>query len=758
VRVGAAVVISWCVLLGACSRAPAGAPLRADAPAERVPLTAVAAPQVEPGLELSMPFESTDGPAWVEYLRMERWADAVRVMDAEPAKVREKPEFRYARAAAAERLGDSARVVQLLVNLEKELPVLAEKIRERRARAALTAGDPRETLAFFQKKTDPESQLLTARALNAAADGADKARGKLEALLKKIPKRSNPCGVEAEARALLARLLETRSVPLAQREYRWLAVQAPRCSSSEGALERLSALAAPALGRDERRARVQAFADAGEVDRAEGELPELIRAKGPPLEPGMVSYFQGWSRYVSRSDLGRAVEALSSAARANSTQAPAWLFYAGRAAARLGNADQARALFERVRREHPASSFAEAGEYQVAQTHYEHGRFAEAAAAFDGYLARRGRKAKYSGEAFDERAVSWLATGKFEAAARSFAELSRSATYLEKARYDELLGVALVGAGKREEGVATLRSVASSYPLTFAGLAAEARLRALGETPPAFEARAAGTAPPGQLLPVVPSSARLLHAVGLDVEAERELGRAEAEIRRAHPGREDEALCRAYAELAPKSRAYRVGSRAATRAELMAAPAPGRAWVWECVYPRPYVALIAEIAQLVGVEPELIYAIIRQESGFRAEVVSPAAAVGLMQLLPVTASRVAAESGMASELERLTEPPVNIGYGARYLRKLLDLYGGNFALAAASYNAGPTAVLRWLGGAPALELDVFVARIPYGETRGYVERVLGNYARYRYLRGDQPHLELSLTLPPVPSPDPASLY
>jgi soluble lytic murein transglycosylase len=756
VRAGGAVVISWCVLLGACGRAPAGAPLRADAPAERAPAASVTKPAVQPELELRMPFESTNGPAWVEYLRMERWGDAARVMDAEPGPLREKPEFRYARAAAAERLGESARVVELLAGLEKDLPVLADKIRERRARAALSAGDPRETLAYFKPKTDPESQLLTARALQ-VIEGPDKARVQLEALLKLLPKRSNPCGIEAEARALLARVLETRSLPLAQREYRWLAVQAPLCSSSDGALERLSALSAPALVRDERRARVQAFADAGKVDRAEGELGDLVRAKGPPLEPGMVSYFQGWSRYMSRSDLGRAVEALSSAARANSTQAPAWLFYAGRAASRLGNADQARALFERVRREHPQSSFAEAGEYQVAQTHYEHGRFAQAAAAFDSYLTRRGKKAKFSEDAFDERAVSWLASGKFEAAARSFAELSRSATGLDKARYDELLAVALVGAGKRAEGIALLRSVASSYPLTFAGLMAESRLRALGETPPSFDASAAASSS-GQLLPAVPNSARLLHAVGLDAEAERELGRAETEIRRAHPGREDEALCLAYAELAPKSRAYRAGSRAATRAELMAKPQPGREWLWDCVYPKPYVALVTEIGDLVDVEPELIYAIIRQESGFRADVVSPAAAVGLMQLLPVTAGRVAAENGLVSEADRLTEPPVNIGYGSRYLRKLLDLFGGNYALAAASYNAGPTAVLRWLNGSPDLELDVFVARIPFTETRGYVERVVGNYARYRYLRGEQSQFELSLALPPAPAPDPASLY
>jgi soluble lytic murein transglycosylase len=754
VRVSAAAIIS-CLWLEACGRAPAGVSLRPDS---RPEARAAAAAKVQPAplqLELRLPFDSSNGPAWVELLRMERWAEAARLMDAEPALLRDKPEARYARAAAAEHLGEPERVFALLSGLESQLPLLAQRIRERRARAALAAGDPRETLAVFKARADAESQLLIARATE-AVEGPDKARAVLEGLLRKLPRRSSPCSIEAPARAELARLLEARSIPLARREYRWLAVQAPLCASGDPALARLSELAGPALDRAERRARTQAFADAGAVARAENELGALVRAKGPPLEPGTVSYFQGWARYSGRTDLARAIEALSSAARANPAQAPAWLFYAGRAASRLGDADRARALFERVRREHPASSFAEAGQYQVAQTHYEHGRFPEAANAFDAYLARHGRRGRYGDEAFDERAVAWLASGKAEAAARSFDELRRPTSGLERARYDELVAVALLRAGKRAEAVAALRSVVSEYPLTFAALAAEARLSALGEAAPPLVAGPAVQL--GPLLPAVPNVARLLHAVGLDVEAEKELAGTETAISSAHPGRGDEALCLAYSELAPKSRAYRVGSRAATRAELMALPAPGREWLWNCVYPRPYTALVSEISGQVSVEAELIYAIIRQESAFRPDAVSPAAAVGLMQLLPSTAERVAAENGLVHLAERLTEPPVNIGYGARYLRKLLDLFAGNVALAAASYNAGPTAVLRWLEGAPDLELDLFVARIPFAETRAYVERVVGNYARYRYLRGDSPQFRLSLELPRATPVDPSALY
>ena len=87
------------------------------------------------------------------------------------------------------------------------------------------------------------------------------------------------------------------------------------------------------------------------------------------------------------------------------------------------------------------------------------------------------------------------------------------------------------------------------------------------------------------------------------------------------------------------------------------------------------------------------------------------------------------------------------------MHKLLDAFGGNVALAAAAYNAGPAAVRRWLDGGKTLPLDVFVARIPYGETLEYVERVVGNFARYRYLE-DGPNAvpRLALALPTLPPP------
>ena len=131
----------------------------------------------------------------------------------------------------------------------------------------------------------------------------------------------------------------------------------------------------------------------------------------------------------------------------------------------------------------------------------------------------------------------------------------------------------------------------------------------------------------------------------------------------------------------------------------------------------------------------LLYAVMRQESGFRPDVVSSASAVGLMQLIPPTAERVADALQQDYSENLLRVPRHNIRFGAYYLRRLLDTFSNQVALAAAAYNAGPKAVSHWLGGGEQLDLDVFVARIPYGETRNYVERVVENLARYSYLAG-----------------------
>ena len=140
------------------------------------------------------------------------------------------------------------------------------------------------------------------------------------------------------------------------------------------------------------------------------------------------------------------------------------------------------------------------------------------------------------------------------------------------------------------------------------------------------------------------------------------------------------------------------------------APATGTVQVTETDFRVPskenrFDHLISEAATTYGVDVDLIRAVIRAESNFNPQAKSPVGAQGLMQLMPALQQ----DFGITNPFD----PRQNVMGGVRYLRKLLDLHGGNVALALASYNAGPGNVARY-GGIP-----------PFRETRNYVRKIQG---------------------------------
>lgn len=130
----------------------------------------------------------------------------------------------------------------------------------------------------------------------------------------------------------------------------------------------------------------------------------------------------------------------------------------------------------------------------------------------------------------------------------------------------------------------------------------------------------------------------------------------------------------------------------------------------------------------------LVYSIIKQESHFLPDVVSKAGAVGLMQIIPPTAERLAAELNYTPfYLKELYRPSINIRFGTKYLGNLLKMFGSDTALAVASYNAGEDAVMRWRKISHAKDVEEFIEEIPYEETNHYVKIVLKNLWTYEEL-------------------------
>jgi soluble lytic murein transglycosylase len=136
-------------------------------------------------------------------------------------------------------------------------------------------------------------------------------------------------------------------------------------------------------------------------------------------------------------------------------------------------------------------------------------------------------------------------------------------------------------------------------------------------------------------------------------------------------------------------------------------------------------------------ERALTLAIARQESGFDPKAGSHAGAQGVMQVMPGTARRTVGAAGLSYSRARLgSDRDYNAVIGQCYLNKMLDRFDGSYPLAIASYNAGPRRIDQWLerNGDPRrgdVDMIDWIERIPFHETRNYVQRVLENVAVYR---------------------------
>ena len=172
----------------------------------------------------------------------------------------------------------------------------------------------------------------------------------------------------------------------------------------------------------------------------------------------------------------------------------------------------------------------------------------------------------------------------------------------------------------------------------------------------------------------------------------------------------------------------------------MAIDAASRAQAWDLLdlrFPMPYRDTFEHYGVVQRVPHTELMAIARRESAFFAQARSPVGARGLMQIMPATGKQVASQLGRKHTTSALYDVEHNVRLGSAYYRQLLDRFDGNRIFALAAYNAGPHRVDRWRRNtAGKLPAEIWVATIPYKETRNYVQAVLSYNVVFQYLQGE----------------------
>ena len=366
------------------------------------------------------------------------------------------------------------------------------------------------------------------------------------------------------------------------------------------------------------------------------------------------------------------------------------LYLLGDLALDAGRPDSTRVLFRQLYTRYPTSEFAERGALLSPLIAYGSGDYAAARDEFETMLAEE-RVAGFAADA----ARYWLA--------RCFDALRN-----------------------RDMATAHYRALIARGPENYYAIRAASRL---GVTPWAAPAPAIDSAVP---FPASLRRAMLLEELDLDTEARYELDALAAEATTAE---EMIAAGRGFLAMGHASRATRMGQRAIT------AGAPRDRATWALVYPLPFGPALVTSAKAVGLDPWLVAALIRQESAFEPRATSGVGARGLMQMMPANGPALARAIGLADyDPALLWQPDVNLAMGTRHFAEALRRYPDR-ERALAAYNAGGSRVTRWsatlLSGKPAtdpdFDVELFVERIPYLETRGYVRNITVNEAMYRLL-------------------------
>jgi soluble lytic murein transglycosylase len=354
-----------------------------------------------------------------------------------------------------------------------------------------------------------------------------------------------------------------------------------------------------------------------------------------------------------------------------------------------GYTERARAHYVRVASSRGSGGMGSAAGWRLGWAAYREGDYGKATAYFDRLIARKGTDP------------------------------------IDQLRYRYWRARALERQGDAR-GASEFGEIAREYPLSYYGWRARDRASAEGPDPKA------ATVSEGKnvLAPREIARARILLEAGLEEDAQGELALL---TRRARGLSERLELAQLCTEAGDYHRAQRLVVDPYSKV-LARGPLSRLEELWWYAWPSAYSEMVDEATSRPGsVEPELVYSIMREESGYRAAIVSPVGARGLLQIMEPTGERLARDTGLTPfHADDLFEPRTNIGLGSHYLGELADLFQGRLSASIASYNAGPEAVGEWEPRA-LRDDDEWVESIPYDQTRSYVKRVLRSLHAYRVL-------------------------
>ncbi|WP_375773243.1 transglycosylase SLT domain-containing protein [Archangium gephyra] len=618
-----------------------------------------------------------------------------------------QPYLAYYQGQAHFYAGDAAAAAEAFARaVEKASPALTSRARARLGESLLAAGKAKEAAPALETAAteEPSAELLYQRAQARRATG-------------------NAAGEREDLKAV--------------------ALRYPAHPYADEALAKLGAQK-PALKLTlaEHLQRARGLLDAGEAKRT---LEELEKAEAAKLartkqDKAQVALVRAQAFYAT-GKREEAEQALAVARQGPSAVAAEAAYVTARRALKSDENAKARELMAAVEKTWPKENVADEAGFYVGWLDLQGGRFEEAVKSFTAFDQRHAGSRKRD-EAMWYRALAHIRLeqyGKAREVLNTLADTFSRSSLVPQARYWAARSQELEGAKADVTGPA-YEAVITTAPNSYYALLATERLRELGrQPPPAFpetpKQLESGEVPPELKLAVA------LTGAGLFSDAAEEVQARTSRIRN-----QEQALAFAHALL----RLGEYGHAHAVAARHLWGRAFG-ARVPEALaafYPRAFANAVESEATRYQVSPFLVWAIMRRESAFRPEVASAADARGLMQVIPPTARAIAKK---LSEPEpapaELFSPSLSIRYGAWYLAQLMKRFS-HPALAAAAYNAGPDAAVKWVKEKGALPLDLFVEEIPFRETRGYVKQVLADLYLYQSFYGKEAATQrLSLTVP-----------